>query len=86
MSRDTPLYTVPVLIVTANDGTIFTCTACQLADTSDPSQRFWLLTDQRGREFAGPAYVRREPPGETQRRVAEWWKAYQDDHRGLGAG
>jgi hypothetical protein len=75
MSRDTPVYTVPVLIVTANDGTLFTCTACCPPNTTDASPRFWRVTDQKGREFAGPAYVPCEAPTETQRRVAEWWDA-----------
>ena len=75
MSRDTPLYHVPVIIVTADDGTVFTCTVCQPRQTYDASQRFWLVMDQQGGEFTGPSYVPREPPIETQRRVAEWWKA-----------
>jgi hypothetical protein len=77
MSIPTPLYHVPVIIVTAEDGTLFTCTVCQPANSLDASDRFWLLMDQQGGEFTGPMYVRREHPVDTQRRVAEWWDAYK---------
>jgi len=77
MSRRTPLYHVPVIIVTAGDGTLFTCTVCQPPDTPEASERFWLVMDQQGGEFAGPTYVRKEHPVETQRRIAEWWEAYK---------
>ena len=75
MSRDTPLYHVPVIIVTTDDGTLFTCTVCQPRNTSDASQRFWLVMDQQGGEFTGPPYVAKEHPVETQRRISEWWMA-----------
>jgi hypothetical protein len=81
MSHDTPVYTVPVLIVTATDGTVFSCTACYPPNTPDSSPRFWRVTDQKGREFTGPAYVPGEAPLETQRRVAEWWESFKEHNR-----
>jgi len=75
MTDDTPIYNVPTIFVTANDGTLFTCTAYRMAEATDPTHLRWRLTDSAGTCHMGPTYVRGESPLEVQRRVAEWWDA-----------
>jgi len=75
--NDVPLYNTPILVVNANDGSQFTCTAYQTDGAHNGSQIRWKVTDSAGRDFVGPMYVAGESPVELQRRVAEWWDAYR---------
>jgi len=75
MPRDTPLYHLPTIIVTARDGTLFSCTAHSTDDASSSREIRWKLTDPMGVEHLGPPYIGTQSPIELQRLVAEWWDA-----------
>jgi hypothetical protein len=75
MSKDTPLHNVPTIFVTANDGTLFSCTAHRIAEPAGTWQLRWKLTDPAGLEHVGPPYLGRQAPTELQRLVSQWWDA-----------
>jgi len=75
MSHDTPVHNVPSIFISANDGTLFRCTAHRMACSTEAVRVRWIVTNPRGIEYVGPPYSPGESPDEVQRRVADWWDA-----------
>jgi len=75
MPDDVTMYDSPTLVVTASDGTRFTCRASRVGSTRHPTQIRWRLTDVQGRDYIGPTCIPGESPIDLQGRVSRWWNA-----------
>jgi hypothetical protein len=75
MSEDVPLYNGPTIVVTTDDGTLFSCTPYEIGGLAAPRQLRWKLIDARALEYIGPPYARGLSPADVQRLVSEWWEA-----------
>ena len=74
MSEDAPLYNGPTIVVTTDDGALFSCTPFVMGGVSATRQVRWTLIDAQGLEYIGPQYARGQSPTDVQRLVSEWWE------------
>ena len=69
-----PLYNPPTVIVTTDDGTLFSCEPMAVGGTSVPGSFHWRLIDVRGLMYIGPAYSHNAPLSDVERIVSDWWE------------
>lgn len=68
------------IVVTTDDGTLFSCTPFEMGGVSAPRQVRWTLIDSRGLEYIGPPYARGQSPADVRSLVCAWWEG----KKGLG--
>lgn len=74
MSEDVPLYNGPTIVITTDDGTLFSCTPHEMGGFTTPRSIRWKIIATDGLEYVGPPYrVAESSPVDVQRIVSEWW-------------
>jgi hypothetical protein len=71
-------------VVTTKDGTVLTCMPHATDGVLTPHHWRWLLIDQSGTQFIGPAINDDPSLGSLANRVSEWWDANKELQIGLG--
>lgn len=75
MSEDSPVYNGSTVIVTTDDGALFSCTPYVMGGAIAPKQVRWKLIDARGLEYIGPPYDwASSSPAAVQQLVSTWWE------------
>ena len=74
MSEDAPLYNGPTIVVTTDDGTLFSCAPYEMGGVQSPRQVRWKFIDKRGLEYVGPPYESGVAPAAVQHLVSDWWE------------
>jgi len=62
-------------VVTTKDGTVLTCIPHAINGVLTPRHWRWILIDQRGSQYVGPAIDNDRQRGSLAKRVSDWWDA-----------
>jgi len=75
MAEDVPLHTGLTVILTTDDGTLFSCAPHEIGGFTSPRQLRWKLVAADGTNYVGPPYRPDEAePSAVQRLVSVWWE------------
>ena len=72
MTEDSPIYNTHILLITTDDGALFSC-APYTFRIQGRSEDCWRLIDTRGDIHKGPRYDCAASPSDVQRLVSAWW-------------
>jgi len=74
VSDDSSLDNSRTVIVTTDDGTLFSCEPFAVGGPTVPQSLRWRLIDARGVMYIGPTYDREASLADVQRLVSAWWE------------
>jgi hypothetical protein len=69
-----PPYHAPMIIVTTDDGMLFSCEPITVSGQPVAESLRWRLIDARGLTYIGPPYNRDAALSDVERLISAWWE------------
>lgn len=74
MPEDAPIYNSRRLLITTDDGTLFSCEPKETTGVQLPKQIYWSVIATNGVAYVVTPYYKRQTDDEVRALVNEWWE------------